>query len=207
MPYPVTVGVEPRITNRNRLTTAFRLILAIPHVILVGGPGASVMAGRQGWLAGGQNGLLGAATFILAIVSWFTILFANVHFGSIREFTRFYLRWHLRVAAYVALLTDEYPPFGDGEYPTTIAIVDPVAPRDKLTIAVRLLLAIPHFIVLVFVGLAWGIVTVIVWFVILFTATYPEGVARFSVGVLRWYLRVEAYVLLMVDEYPPFSLE
>ena len=207
MAYPVTVGVEPRIANRDRLTTAFRLILAIPHVILVGGPGATIMAGSHEWLAGGQNGLLGAAAFVLAVVSWFTILLGNVHIKSIRDFTAFYLRWHLRAAAYIALLTDEYPPFGDGEYPTTITFVDPVAPRDKLSVGLRLLLAIPHVIVLVFVGLAWMIVTVIAWFVILFTARYPEGVARFSVGVLRWYLRLEAYVLLMVDDYPPFSLD
>lgn len=208
MAYPVTVGVEPQIANRDRLTTAFRLILAIPHLILVGGPGVSLVATRSnGWLVGGQNGLLGAAAFVMAIVSWFTILVWDDHPEGIREFTRYYLRWHLRVAAYVALLTDEYPPFGDREYPTTIAVVDPPAPRDRITVGLRLLLVIPHVIVLVFVGLAWLIVTIAAWFIILFTGAYPEGVARFSTGVLRWYFRVEAYTLLMVDEYPPFSLD
>jgi hypothetical protein len=56
-------------------------------------------------------------------------------------------------------------------------------------------------------GIAWGITTVIAWFAILFTGRYPEGLYRFGVGVLQWNLRVEAYVLLLRDEYPPFSLE
>jgi len=60
--------------------------------------------------------------------------------------------------------------------------------------------------VLVFVLLAWGFTTVIAWFSILFTGSYPEGLYDFGVGALRWRIRVEAYFLLMVDEYPPFSL-
>lgn len=207
MAYPVTVGVEPQIDNRNRLTTAFRLILAIPHLILVGGPGLAVSAraDNSGLMLGG--GLLGAAAVVLAVVSWFTILFADRHVEGIREFSRFYLRWQLRAAAYLSLLRDEYPPFGEGEYAAALAIVDPSQPRDRLTVGLRLLLAIPQFIVLFFVGIAWTIVTVVAWFAILFTGRYPAGLAFFSVGALRWYFRVEAYLLLLVDEYPPFSLE
>ena len=66
---------------------------------------------------------------------------------------------------------------------------------------------IPHVIVLFFLGIAFFIVTVIAWFAILFTGSYPEGVYPFAIGCLRWSLRVESYVLLMRDEYPPFSFE
>jgi hypothetical protein len=66
---------------------------------------------------------------------------------------------------------------------------------------------IPHIIVRFFVGIAWFITTVFAWFAILFTGSYPEGLYGFSVGYLRWSLRVESYLLLMGDEYPPFSLE
>jgi hypothetical protein len=69
MPYPVVITVEPQLHGRNRLTTAFRPILAIPHAILVGPVYFSFRTGGVG--------LLGAAAYVLAVVSWFTILINN----------------------------------------------------------------------------------------------------------------------------------
>ena len=79
MPYPVSVTVEPLFAPRNRMTTAFRLILAIPHLFLVGGIGFSMVfrTGRDDLISlGPETGLLGFVAGILAIVSWFTILSA-----------------------------------------------------------------------------------------------------------------------------------
>jgi hypothetical protein len=207
MPYPVSVTVDPSLANRNRLTTAFRLILAIPHLILVGGIGFGVAtSGNSRTSVGTETGLLGAVAIFLAIVSWFTIVFAGTHIAGIREFTAFYLRWRARALAYLMLLEDPYPPFGDAPYPAALDLVDPVGPRDRVTVGLRLILAIPHFIVLFFVLVAWGLTTIVAWFAILFTGNYPSSLYEFGVGALRWRLRVESYVLLMVDEYPPFSL-
>jgi Domain of unknown function (DUF4389) len=206
MPYPVSIAVQPALTNRNRLTTAFRLILAIPHLILVGGFSAGIAVGGDSTSVGAEGGLLGAVALFLAIVSWFTILFAGTHIVGIRQFTSFYLRWRVRALAYFMLLEDPYPPFGDAPYPASIEISDPSGPRDRLTVGLRLLLVIPHVIVLLFVMLAWCITTVVAWFAILFTGDYPKGLYEFGAGVLQWRLRVEAYLLLMVDDYPPFSL-
>jgi hypothetical protein len=207
MPYPVLVNVEPLLTNRNRLTTAFRLILAIPHLILVGGIGFGVASsGDSRTTVGGEGGLLGAVAIFLAIVSWFTLVFAGKHIIGIRQFTSFYLRWRVRALAYFMLLEDVYPPFGDAPYPASIEVGDPVSPRDRVTVGLRILLAIPHMIVLFFVLLAWCFTTIAAWFIILFTGNYPQGLYEFGVGALRWRLRVESYMLLMVDEYPPFSL-
>jgi uncharacterized protein DUF4389 len=208
MPYPVDVSVEPALINRNRLTTAFRVILAIPHLFLVGGIGIGYAygGGRDKFSAfGGETGLLGAVAFLLAIVAWFTIVFGGTHGSGIRDFTRFYLRWRVRGLAYLMLLADVYPPFGDAPYPASVTIVDPVGARDRLTVGFRLLLVIPHAIVLVFLMFAWWVTAIVAWVSILITRTYPEGLYRFGVGCLRWLLRVEAYVLLLVDEYPPFS--
>jgi Domain of unknown function (DUF4389) len=155
---------------------------------------------------GGEGGLLGAVAIFLAIVSWFTIVFAGIHIIGIRQVTSYYLRWRVRALAYLMLLEDAYPPFGDATYPATIEISDPVSPRDRIAVGLRILLAIPHIIVLFFVLLAWGFTTVVAWFIILFTGSYPQGLYEFGVGALQWRLRVEAYMLLMVDEYPPFSL-
>ena len=207
MPYPVLVNVEPSLTNRNRLTTAFRLILAIPHLILIGGIGFGVASsGDSRTTVGGEGGLLGAVAIFLAIVSWFTLVFAGKHIIEIRQFTSFYLRWRVRALAYFMLLEDVYPPFGDAPYPASIEVADPVSPRDRVTVGLRILLAIPHMIVLFFVLLAWCFTTIAAWFIILFTGNYPQGLYQFGVGALRWRLRVESYMLLMVDEYPPFSL-
>jgi len=165
MPYPVSVRVEPTLANRNRLTTGFRLILAIPHLVVVGGVGVS------------HGGLLGTAVVFLAIVSWFTIVVVGRHIVGIRQLTAFFMRWRVCALAYLMLLADEYPPFGDAPYPASIEISDPTGPRDRFTVALRLFLVIPHGVVLLFVLLAWHLVTVAAWFIILFVTV--QVVRRF----------------------------
>ena len=80
--------------------------------------------------------------------------------------------------------------------PRRLPVVDPGASRDRASIAVRLILAIPHLIVLCVLLIAWFVITVIAWFVILFTGSYPQSLLPFALGVMRWTLRVEAYLLL-----------
>jgi hypothetical protein len=209
--HPVRVYVEPAIEGRNRLTTAFRLILAIPHLILVGGPVALALSwsstsegANYNWSAGG--GVLGAVAAVCALISWFAIVFTGRHPQGLWNLAAYYLRWRVRAAAYVSLLRDEYPPFGDGPYPATVELTQPGGPRDRVTVAFRIFLAIPHLIAVWALGIAWGITTVIAWFAILLTGRFPDGLYRFGVGVLQWNIRVEAYLLVLRDEYPPFSL-
>jgi len=197
--YPVVVTIAPQAEPRNRLTTALRPILAIPH---------SLLAGPVYWSSrSGGAGLLGAAAYAMAIVSWFTLLITGEQFRGIRDFSLYYLRWRTRAIAYMALFVDPYPPFGDEPYPATIDVHEPAQPRDRATIAVRLLLVIPHLVLLFFLLLGWLVTTVIAWFAILFTRSYPASLYLYGAGVMRWSLRVEAYLLLMVDDYPPFALD
>ena len=208
----VDVDVTPALTQRNRLTCAFRLILAIPHILLVGGPIAfvgSYMSGtedrtRVEWGAG--TGVLGAVATVIAVIAWFAIVFGGRFPDQLWKLSAFYLRWRVRAIAYLTLLRDEYPPFGDGAYPAALTLVPPAMPRNRITVAFRLILAIPQFIAVAFLGIAWGVTTFIAWVAIIFSGNYPRSLYDFGVGVLRWSTRVEAYTLLLRDEYPPFSL-
>ena len=208
----VDVDVTPALDGRNRLTCAFRVILAIPHILLVGGPIAfvgSYMWGaedqtRVEWGAG--SGVLGAVATVVAIIAWFAIVFGGRFPEQLWNLSAFYLRWRVRATAYLTLLRDEYPPFGDAAYPAALMLSPPAGPRNRLTVGFRLILAIPQFICVGFLGLAWGVTTFIAWLAIIFTGRYPRRLYDFGVGVLRWSTRVEAYTLLLRDEYPPFSL-
>jgi hypothetical protein len=206
-PYPVSVTVEPLLTGRNRLTVGLRMLTAIPHIILVGGLGFSAARSGpdQSIVYSREVGILGGVVMLLVVISWFSIVIAAKHFPLVRQFTGFYMRWRVRALAYLLLLADRYPPFGDGAYPAALRIEDPPEPRNRLTVAFRLLLGIPHFVLLALLVTAWWITTVIAWILIMATREYPAALYDFGVGVLRWYTRVEAYMFLMVDEYPPFS--
>jgi hypothetical protein len=208
--YPVTVAIPAAMEERNRLTVAFRFLLALPHFILVGGPAAivtcSVWGSDEGWTWGSGSGLLGVVAFFAAFIAWFAILITREHPDGLWKLAAFYLRWRVRAGAYLMLLRDEYPPFGDDPYPAELVLTKPDEPRDRVTVLLRLLLAIPHFILLWLLSMAWGFTTAIAWVMILFTGRYPETLYGFAIGVFAWTVRVEAYVLLLRDEYPPFTL-
>ena len=209
--HPVEVEVRPAIHRRNRLTSAFRPFLAIPHLMLVGAPAAlaiSLVWDMNGdthpeWGAGG--GVIGVVALTIAVIAWFAIVFGAAFPRQLWELSARYMAWRVRAVAYFALLRDEYPPFGDGAYPTSLTLERPALPRNRLTVAFRFILALPHIAMVWVLGCAWAVTTVIAWFSILFTGEYPRSLYDFGVGVLRWSTRVEVYLLLLRDEYPPFS--
>jgi hypothetical protein len=211
--HPVDVDVAPALTDRNRLTSAFRPILAIPHILLVGGPAAFAVswswrpeAGR-GFELGAGTGVLGAVAAVIALIAWFAIVFGGTYPEGLRTLAVFYLRWRVRAIAYLTLLRDEYPPFGDGVYPARLVLRSAGGPRNRLSVAFRLILAIPQLVVVTILSIGWAVTTIVAWLSILTTGNYPPSLYRFGVGMLRWTTRVEAYLLLLHDDYPPFSLE
>ena len=211
--HPARVHVEPALDGRNRLTVAFRLILALPHLVLVGGPVAATLTSQWSadtgttyqWGAGG--GVLGAVAVVIAIIAWLWILATGRYPEGLWSLAAYYLRWRVRAAAYTALLRDEYPPFGDAPYPASLELTPPDGPRNRVSVALRIFLVIPHLLAVWALGVAWACTTVLAWFAILFTGSYPAGLYRFGVGVLRWNTRFEVYALLLHDEFPPFSLD
>ena len=206
--YPITYEIE-RPERYDRVKVLFRLVLAFPLLLLVGGfsffSGRLALGRAASNFQGGSGGPLTALLDLLAFVAWVHIIFTG-RYPSFRGFAVYLFRWVQNIYAFLGLLTDQYPPFGDGPYPVQIGIA-PDELHNRWTVGFRAILAIPHFIVLAFLGIAAFIVTVIAWSSILISGEYPEGMYEFSVGVSRWGARVYGYMMLFVDEYPPFSLE
>ena len=187
--YPVRFDVEyPERLSRWKIFVKW--LLAIPHFIIVS--------------------LLIAVAGVLEFIAFFAVLFTKKWPRGLFDFTVQIYRWAANVYAYAPLLLrDEYPPFsGDaGQYPVTLEI-EYAENLSRWMIFVKWLLAIPHYIVLLFLGLAASVVVSIAFFAILFTGRYPRGMFDFVVGTARWWVRVNAYAhWLMTDRYPPFSLK
>lgn len=201
--FPATLEIEYPDRELNRLTTAFRLFTVIPIAIilaLVSGPQSGGGQSHRG-LALACGGLVVLPTILLLV---FTRRYPRWWFDWNLELTRF----SARVGAYLALLRDEYPSAED-EQAVHLAVPYPDAAHDlnRWLPLIKWFLAIPHYIVLAFLGIAAFCCVVIAWFAILFTGRYPRSLFEFVVGVFRWMLRVAAYAfLLTTDRYPPFGV-
>ena len=150
---------------------------------------------------------LGAVAAVITFIAWFAILFTKRYPRGLFDFVVNVNRWNANVLAYYGLLRDEYPPFSwePGNYPVTYE-VDYPEELSRWLIFVKWLLAIPHFIVLMFLYIAAFVAWFIAWLAVLFTGRFPRGLFDFIVGVVRWNYRVNAYTNLLRDDYPPFSL-
>ena len=201
--YPVGLSVDYPERKLNRLTTFFRIFVAIPILIIFGLllDNAVQYSGKDGASSAAGLGLI-----VLPLV--LMILFR-------KKYPKWWYDWNLnfagftyRVNAFLYLLTDMYPST-DEEQSVHLELSYPdAAGLNRWLPLVKLFLAIPHMIVLAFLGIAVLVVTIIAWFAILFTGNYPKGMFDFVVGVMRWGFRVMAYALILVtDKYPPFSLE
>lgn len=171
-----------------------------------------------GWLyVGIPHGIIlyfyALAAVVVTFIAFWAILFTGKYPRGMYEFVVGYYRWSNRVAAYMNLLRDEYPPFSGAEHnaSTPVDLTVPYAEtlsRGKLLLKVFLgifYVWIPHGVVLALYEVVVAVVTFIAFWVILFTAKYPKGMYEFVVGYFRWSARVSAYMFLLRDEYPPFS--
>ena len=204
-PYPVQFSVVYPDRDLDRLTTAFRLIVAIPILIVAGTVGghaaASGGAEHSETIAAGAGGVLFLAPLLMIVFR--------------QKYPRWWFDWNLellrfsnRVGAYLALMDDRYPST-DERQSVTLDFPYPDAKEglNRWLPVVKWLLAIPHYIVLVFLWLAAVLAVIGAWFAILFTGRYPRGLFDFVLGVFRWTNRVGAYAFVLVtDEYPPFRL-
>ena len=149
---------------------------------------------------------------VVFVISFFAILFTGAMPEGLFGFNAMVLRYQWRVSSYSLFMRESYPEFAfatESADPATEPARLSVQPAPKLSrglIFVKWLLAIPHYFVLFFLFIAVYVVTIIAFFAVIITGAWPEGMRTFVVGVMRWSARVNMYILLMTDQYPPFSL-
>jgi len=204
--YPVSLTVDYPDRELNRLTTAFRIVVAIPIAIVLAALGGGIYP-----LGGGDEGramALGAGGLLFLPVL-LLIVFRQKYPRWWYEFDLQLLSFSNRVVAYMALLRDEYPAT-DEEQAVHLAMPYPDVPRDlnRWAPLYKWFLAIPHYIALAVLTVGVIVAVVLAWFAILFTGRYPRGLFDYVVGVLRWHNRVVGYAFTLVtDDYPPFRLK
>jgi hypothetical protein len=200
----------------DRTSTFFRLILVIPIAIILGMITAAgetvtntVFLDQAGEVVKTSRDTAGSLATSLAFATAMMILFRQRYPRWWFDFSRELTRFSARVGAYLGLLTDQYPSTVE-EQSVHLELDYPDVENDlnRWMPLFKWFLAIPHYIVLAFLFVGAVFAVMIAWFAILFTGKYPRGLFDYVVGVARWALRVEAYaILLLTDEYPPFSLE
>jgi hypothetical protein len=204
--HPVSFTVDYPDRALNRATTAFRIFAVIPIAIVLGAVSGST------WQATGESGttteIAAGAGGLLFFGPLLMILFR-------RKYPRWWFDWNLelqrfanRVTAYLALMDDRYPST-DEHQSVRLVYPYPNVPEalNRWLPLVKWFLAIPHYVVLVFLEIAAVVAVIVAWFAILFTGRYPRGLFDFVTGVIRWHNRVVAYAFVLVtDRYPPFRL-
>ena len=187
--YPVQFSVDYPDKPLDKFSTFFRIFFLIPIGVVVGIITSAV-------------GLWQYFALLIMILFrqkyprwWFDWYLASFQFG-------------LRFQAYALLMRDEYPST-DEEQAVHLEIAYPDAEQglNRFMPLVKWLLAIPHWVVIIFLAFATLLVTIFAWFAILLTGTYPRGAFEFVEGYLRWQSRAVAYALMLVtDQYPPFRM-
>ncbi len=203
--YPVQLSIDYS-DSSNRLTALFRILLAIPIVLILAAVGGGAASGDASI---DQFGTFLAAGGTLVVAPLLLILYR-------RKYPRWWFDWNLelarfstRVTAYLMLLRDEYPSTDDHQaVHLDIQYPDAATELNRFLPIIKWALAIPHLIILSILSVFVIIVTVVAWFAILIIGRYPRPLFNFTVGALRWGTRVTAYaILLTTDRYPPFRLD
>jgi hypothetical protein len=207
--YPATFDIDyPE--KLNRLTSFFRIIWSLPALFILfvlsgNGTGDMINNSSSNSTAAYGSGIVFGLFAATALMILFRQRYPRWWFDFALELTRF----SSRVGAYLFLLTDKYPSTVDKQsVHLDITYPDAEGDLNRWLPIVKLLLAIPHYVVLTILTIFAVVATIIAWFAILFTGRYPKSLFDFVVGVGRWDVRVNAYAfLLTTDKYPPFSLK
>jgi hypothetical protein len=187
--YPVHVRIEYR-ERHSRLTTLVRVFMVLPHLVVLAA--------------------LELAAAVVLVVVWFAILLTGRYPSALFGFVAGTLRYATRIGCYWLLLTDRFPPFGPGArtdgYPVQVWVDEPQR-LSRLTTCLRLVLAIPAWLILYFLALFSVMMSFAAWWVILVTGRLPHGMFEVMELPHRYQARVSAYSWLLTDAYPWFQEE
>ena len=198
--YPVNYDVEYGDGTRSRGLAATGILFSLKALLLI--PHFIVLV------------FVGIAAQIGGYVGYFIVAFTGKYPEGLFKFLRGTLHWYYNTQSWFLGNTDEYPPFTletPVSYPSqlTAEYGDGTRSRGLAVLGIffiKLLLAVPHVIIVYVLGFAALIGAWIGFWITLFTGTLPEGLHDFVVGVNRWAARVIAWIAGLTDEYPPFSL-
>jgi len=188
--YPVSYDADYFPEGRNRLTTFFRYIVAIPWQIVAA--------------------LYGIAANIAVVIAWFAMVFTGRYPEGLYNFNAGFLRMVTRVNGFSYLLNDEYPPFNgedDPGYPVRLGVPAPLEEYSRMKVLFRLIIGIPVYLLAIVQSLILGVCTLISWFAILFTGKHPDGLFNPMRSASAYLARAGAYFLLITEDWPPFSDE
>ncbi len=187
--YPVTYEAD-YLKERNRLTTFFRYIVAIPWIIV-----AYVY-------------MIAAA--VVVFIAWFALVFTGRYPEGMYNFVGGILRFSMRVNGFLSLQTDEWPSFGlkeDPAYPVRVHFAPRAAKQSRVSVFFRIILLVPLIMMSYLVSLLLSAVSLISWVTIVFRGYQPAAIHNALAWALSWTTRVTAYSWLMRDEYPPVGDE
>jgi hypothetical protein len=187
--YPVTYEADYQ-PEQNRATTFFRIILAIP------------------WL------IVAIVYYIVATFShlfaWVAVVILGRYPEGLYNFNSGMVRFFVRTSAWIYLQTDEWPPFGladDPSYPIRVEFAPPAEHQSRLKAFFRIILALPMLIVSYAVSYAHQWIAVIAWLTIVFRGYLPEQLNTAMTFCNSFYARVYGYLALLTDDYPPIGIE
>lgn len=186
--YPVTFAADIPVEGRNRLSTFLRYIFAIPAMIVAF--------------------LFTIGAMFATFIAWFALVFTGRYPEGIYNFNSKALRMTARANSFLYLANDEMPPLNGDEdpgYPAAVGIAEPLGEYSRMKALFRLIVGIPVFILNYVQQIIGGVVSIIAWFAILFTGKMPEGLVKPLHGSLAYQTKAGAYMLLMTEDYPPFS--
>lgn len=188
LPPNVTTYDAQYVERHSRLTTFFRLLLLIPHAIVL-------------WVFGLVAG-------IAVVIAWFAILVTGRYPSGLYDFVAGYLRYYGRYMGYGFLITDQYPPFSlqeEPQYPVALEIGPPMAKYNRLLTFLRLILLIPVAIVIYVLNMVAGVLVVVAWFVILITGRMPQGLHGIIMYCVSYQMRGSVYGALLTEAFPAFD--
>ena len=220
--YPVDLEIDSPV-RQGRWGGFFRLVLALPALVLaaaLGGGFATGSSGQGSWTASNSEESLwlsassvGGAAAVAALLAWFAILARGRSPRGLRDLIAFALGYAAQAGGYLFLLTPRYPnsdpaqaePYAElPEHPVRLVVTDDLE-RPRLTVLFRLFLAIPHVLWWTLWAVAASVVAVAAWFLALVLGRVPDPLHRFLAAFVRYSTHLLAFVYVLGRRFPGFT--